>query len=583
MAVPSYRNNKCKRKYSFFLLTYYLHTLVSQIFGMKGIFIFSLFRSFNPVFIFIVGYLFLADRQTIANPLTNSPAGKVREPSLNSKDVPETINVSKFKIIGNRVIPQADIDAILKPYLYRPISFAELLEVQEAVTQLFIDRGYFTTGAYIPPQTMSDRTIEIEIIEGRISEIRILGLKKLNPEYIRSRIAIASEPPVHRERLFEALQLLQLNPLVDKLSAELSDGVDPGENYLKLTVTEADSRDVTLKVENNGATSAGTLKGKIELEDRNFFGFGDTLRVGYGQTEGSRSLDRLEYLTPIGARGTLFRFLHSRSDNQIIAEPFPPLDLESENRDYNFTLIQSAIQSPSTNLYFTLGFNYHQSQFTLMDLGFPDLARGLDEEGRNTTSTLVFSQELSHRTTTKVIAAASQFSVGIDAFDSTINTDAPDSQYFIWRGFTNYRQVVGENSILNLKGIVQLSNDALYSHEQFLIGGVSTVRGYSRDVARGDNGILTSIALNQTVLQISDWDLDLIISPFFDFGRVWNSDDLPTRANTLASLGIETELAIDDKINLSVAIGIPLFDDKLPEGNSLQEKGIHFSLSVKPF
>ena len=65
------------------------------------------------------------------------------------------------------------IDRVLKPYLFRPINFTELAEIQQIITQLYIDRGYFTTGAFIPPQKIKNRTLKIEIIEGTISEIKV--------------------------------------------------------------------------------------------------------------------------------------------------------------------------------------------------------------------------------------------------------------------------------------------------------------------------------------------------------------------------------------------------------------------------
>lgn len=124
-------------------------------------------------------------------PVQASPAKVLSQTSIVPENIPGTIVISRLKIIGNRVIPQKEIDEILAPYLFKPISFVELLEVQQAIAQLYIKRGYLTSSAYIPPQTIKDRTIRIKIIEGKIEEIKISGLNKLQPEYIRSRIAIA--------------------------------------------------------------------------------------------------------------------------------------------------------------------------------------------------------------------------------------------------------------------------------------------------------------------------------------------------------------------------------------------------------
>ncbi len=62
-----------------------------------------------------------------------------------------------------------------------------------------------------------------------------------NRNYVRSRLALATLPPLKRERLLEALQLLQQNPLIQNLSAELAAGSRPGTSVLSITVREAKS------------------------------------------------------------------------------------------------------------------------------------------------------------------------------------------------------------------------------------------------------------------------------------------------------------------------------------------------------
>ncbi len=537
----------------------------------------------EKVLIFIFGYLLISANKAVAIPKSPSAKFIAQTPTL-PKNIPETIVISRFKIVGNNVIPQTEIDRALKPYLFRPLHFTELLEIQQVITQLYIDRGYFTTGAFIPPQKISDRTVEVKIIEGTIGEIEVLGLKKLHPEYIRSRVAIASEAPVNQDKLLEALQLLQLNPLIKKISAELSQGIKPGESFLKLEIEEADSFDLTLNIDNDITASVGSLRSRVSIDNRNLSGLGDTFRVSYAKSEGSESLERLQYIAPLGARGTSVRISHNRSENQIILEPFTSLNLGSDSLGYGVTIIQDVINKPSQNLIAAFAFTHQNTQFSINDRGFFDLARGLDEDGRSIISTLRFIQEYSDRSSDRVFSIASQVAIGIDAFGSTINNnESPDSKYLLWQGQSRYLRAISGKTNLNLRGTIQLANRPLFAQEQFLAGGVTSVRGYSRDIIQGDNGVSFSVGLNHTVLNVPEWDLRVEVSPFFDFARIWNTDDFRLETNTLASVGIAAQLSLKDNISALIGIGIPLIDAKLPEGNSLQDQGIHFSFSVKPF
>lgn len=71
-------------------------------------------------------------------------------------DIPQKITIKKFEVIGNTVFSQQEIDKLLAPYKKRSLDFAELFQVRAAITQLYVSRGYITSGALIPPQTIKN-------------------------------------------------------------------------------------------------------------------------------------------------------------------------------------------------------------------------------------------------------------------------------------------------------------------------------------------------------------------------------------------------------------------------------------------
>ena len=539
-------------------------------------------NSINLVASSLVGYILLFSLQTQANPQPSSIIS-TSENQLSPQDVPGTIILSRFEIIGNQVLPPSEIKQILQPYLFRPISFIELLEAQQAITQLLVERGYFTSGAFIPPQRITNRTVRVEIIEGKIEEIKISGLRKLKPEYIRSRIAITTQPPLNQDKLLNALQLLQLNPLIKNISAELSQGVNPGGSFLEIEIEEANTFALELNLDNQRAPSVGSQRRQVSIGEGNLLGFGDRFNVSYINTDGSNSLEDLSYVFPVGAYNSQIRLAHSRTNSQIITEPFQDLELETKNRYYEATYSQPLYQTPNRELTVGLTFSRQNSQTSLMDIGFSSLSRGADSEGKTQISALRLFQEYSDRTTKQVFAIRSQFSIGIDAFDATINANnLPDSKFLIWRGQTEYLRMLTSKTNLFLRSELQLSERPLVSLEQFSAGGAISVRGYRQDRILGDNGLFLSAELRNTLWQVPQWDLRFQVNPFFDFARVWNSDDLLLETNTLASLGVGLQLLVRDNFAARLDWGIPLIDDG-ESGDSLQENGIHFSIKANLF
>ena len=83
-----------------------------------------------------------------------------RSPEPIPGKVPETITIEKFQFEGNTAISDEDLANATKEFIGHPISFAELFQARSKVTQLYIDRGYITSGALIPPQTLQGGIVQ---------------------------------------------------------------------------------------------------------------------------------------------------------------------------------------------------------------------------------------------------------------------------------------------------------------------------------------------------------------------------------------------------------------------------------------
>ncbi|NJL87691.1 MAG: ShlB/FhaC/HecB family hemolysin secretion/activation protein [Leptolyngbyaceae cyanobacterium SM1_1_3] len=203
-------------------------------------------------------------------------------------DISDTVVVEQFRVLGSTVFSEAELAQATAPYLNRAITFAELFEARSAITQLYVNAGYITSGAFIPTdQTISDGVVDIRVVEGTLEAIAIEGLENLNPNYVRSRVAVAAGRPLDVNRLIAGLQLLQLDPLIESLSADLAAGTQTGSSLLTLSVVEADSTRGTITIDNGRSPTVGTFRRRAQLSEGNLFGLGDRFELGYSQTDGS--------------------------------------------------------------------------------------------------------------------------------------------------------------------------------------------------------------------------------------------------------------------------------------------------------
>ncbi|MBP0019039.1 MAG: ShlB/FhaC/HecB family hemolysin secretion/activation protein [Cyanobacteria bacterium SBLK] len=498
-------------------------------------------------------------------------------------NIPGEIVISQFKILGNTVFEAEELQELLAPFTQRPLSFAELLQSAETLTKYYQQAGYITSGAFIPEQAIQNGTIAIQAVEGEVEEINIQGLNRLDPSYIRRRLVLASQPPLNRDRLLNSLQLLQLDPLIANLAVNLSAGSRPGSSILDVEATEADATTFTVTFDNQRSPSVGTVRRMARFTHNNFLGFGDRFSVGYINTDGSHTLDNLNYTLPINASNGTVAFSHSHSQNNIIEDPFTLLDISSRAPSYQLTYRQPLQQTVGEEIAVGLTASWQNSRsfIGLDNIGAFPLATGASNDGRTTVFALRFFQEYSRRTNTDVFALRSQFSVGLGLLDATINSTPPDGRFFSWRLQAQYLRLLAPDTILLLRSDLQLADRSLLAFEQFAIGGLATVRGFRQDFRSSDNGFFGSVELRIPILRVREWDMLVQVAPFLDVGTVWSSDNTAIDSpGTLSSVGVGLHLGLGDRLTGRLDWGIPLVE-RNSTTNTVQEQGVYFSLEYQ--
>ena len=266
----------------------------------------------------------------------------------------------------------------------------------------------------------------------------------------------------------------------------------------------------------------------------------------------------------------------------LFEDPFNILDIESESRYYELNFRQPIVLKPTQELALGMSITRTESETYFFDERY-QLSRGADEDGKTKISAVRFFQEFVNRNDREVIAFRSQFNLGVDAFNSTMNGgDEPDSTFLSWRGQSQWVRRLDEDFLLLLRGDAQLSTGSLVPLEQFRLGGVNSARGYRQDLSLGDNGLFASAELRIPILRLEKVNGLVQLAPFFDVGTVWNSDDLEIINATLPSVGVGLNFSMGDSFNARLDWGIPLSNVE-GENSSLQEDGIYFSLDSSFF
>lgn len=485
--------------------------------------------------------------------------------------------IERIEVVGNTVL-QTEIAALTQPLEGQELSLGDLLKLRTDITTLYGRNGYVTSGAFLPTnQDLTTGVVQIQVIEGRLEAIQVNGLSRLREAYVRDRVALATQPPLNLPRLEEALRLLQIDPLLDQVNAELTAGSGPGQDLLILDLAEADPFTLGLTLDNAQSASTGSVQAGALATHRNVLGLGDFASLRYDHTQGL-DLYELRYGVPLNAYDGVLQVRYENASSRIITPQFVDVGIRNESETLALTFRQPLTRSITEEWALGLAFDLRESRsFILNDIPF-SFSVG-PENGVSRVSVLRFSQEWLRRDVTRVLAARSQFSLGLDLFDATVNNTGTDGRFLAWLGQFQWVEQLPPGWLLVSRINTQLTPDSLLPLERFSLGGPDTVRGYAQNQIVTDNAVLGSIELR---IPLSALPNELQIIPFLDAGTGWNNQIGNPTPSTLVGTGLGLQWQPMADLNLNLTYGLPLVG--IPNrGTSLQENGFYFSLTYQPF
>ena len=541
----------------------------------------------------------LRDATPTPMPMPSDQAPTVPPAASEERLPPVKVFVREFQFEGQTVFPVQDLKTLAAPYTNREVTTEDLERLRTAVTLLYVQRGYVTSGAVIPDQAVTDGLIRIQIIEGALTDINVEGARWLWPNYYRRRIALSAGPPVNIYTLQERLQLLQQDPRVDRLNAELRRGISPGRNELNVRVTESRPFKAWVEFNNHQSPAVRAERWMTTLAHESLTGNGDRLQVTYGQsipinnTTGVLPLINVSYVLPITAYDTTLAVAYRRSDFEVVTEPFRTLGIEGHTEIFSVMLQQPVYRTLTQQVNVGVQSEYLYNKNLLLGQPF-DFFAGY-QNGVANIAALRFLQDWTYRSQDTIVGVRSRFSVGLDVLDATTNSGpVADGRYFSWvgqlQGLRRFEQYAGTQLLSRID--LQLTNDRLFPLEQIPVGGRYSVRGYRELSLLRDNAFLFSI---EPRLPVARWlfgareDL-LQVAPFFDYAKAWSAKDSTEAPKSLMSVGVGLRTAFLPKNQGYFELywgyrvrGSGTNDPPYSTNGNMQDHGIHLQVVLQPF
>lgn len=199
--------------------------------------------------------------------------------------------VKSFVLEGVSILPADSVQAILKPWIGRPVNFDDLQKACDAVVEFYRKNGY-TVQAILPPQKIANGVVKILVTEAKLSSVFVdtpNGSTRFSKEAAAEYITYANPigEPLNTRSIERALIILNETPGV-MVSSQLEPGQKDGETALRLQLTQPQWYQGKVEVNNYGSRSTGANQGVIALSAINPTGIGDSASVNGIYSEGSQ-------------------------------------------------------------------------------------------------------------------------------------------------------------------------------------------------------------------------------------------------------------------------------------------------------
>lgn len=489
-----------------------------------------------------------------------------------------TINIKQFIFTGNTVFSDQILEALIANYKNRTISALELEELRLIISNHYINNGYINSGATLPDQDLAGGNLVLNITEGRLTEIKLENSGRLNTDYIIQRITNNQSKPLNLPQLQENLFLLQQNPRIKRINAALGPGLNRGESILDIMITEDRPYRLSLELNNHRPPSIGEGQAIIDLTHYNISGAGDLLDISLSKTEGLDS-GRFLYAWPLSAKGALFKVEYQLNETSVTDESFTQAtDISSAFNSLSLGIFYPLFKSSREEYNVELTLDTRHSIIRLS--GEETALSPGDDRGNNRVTALRLTQSwVSQDQSSNIYALRHSLNFGLDALDSTVLDDQPDSEYTSW--LIQYQWAHRFQSH-DIKSIVrthwQFAMDPLLSMEKFAIGGAHSVRGYRENNIVRDNGAVFSLEGRIPLFTSSDRKQLVEAAAFYDYGRGKNKGD--SDYVYIESVGLGLRWKYSDSLSAQLYWADPLTDVS-KNGNSLQDDGFHVSLKAE--
>ncbi len=479
-------------------------------------------------------------------------------------DATPRFDVLEFRVEGNTVLPVQRIERAVYPFLGEQRTVADVESARVALEAAYRDAGYGTVVVDTPEQKIVDGVVTLQVLEAPVARLRVVGARYYSQGRILDKVPGLAEGEVPNFKEV-GTQLATVNRSADRrVTPLLRPGKTAGTTEVDLTVE--DKLPLHGSLELNNQYSADTSKSRLvaALRYDNLWQREHSIGVQAQVSPEDTSQVKVfsgTYTVPTGSGLLVASAI--RSDSNTVAS-VGGVSVFGRGNIYGLRNIILLDGSETVSRTLTLGIDYK------------DFKESVSVGANEGFDTPIHYLPLSANYTTSLgdKQGSWQFGGGLTfAIRGLASNEEQfaDKRYLAQSNFAILKfdaarvQSLGQGLSLYGKLEGQLSDQALISNEQFVAGGVDSVRGYLEATAVGDKALRGTLELRSDNVAPEDWGgwvSDLRGHAFIEGAGLWLNNPLPGQDSRfgLLSTGFGLRVRARDVASFSFDLGWPLRD-----------------------
>lgn len=434
-------------------------------------------------------------------------------------------DIKDIQVRGVTLVKAEELQPVLVPYINRCLTISDIESVMADVSAVYFLKGYIAARVYLAEQDLNNGVLVLLVLEGELQELKIndddesISLFNTFPGKVGEPLNLRDV-----EQALEQLNRLQSNNVTMKvLPGKLS-----GASVLAFDNKKSKRWQVTPSFDNQGSKTTGTDQIGVSASLDNVFGLNDFLVATYRQTrdydaqERGSKLKSFTYVVPFGYTTVALNGSESEYASPLVVPSGNVLKSSGNSENLSVRVDRTVYRD-------------RDSRWNIaMVLGGKESENYLDDVLLTTNSRRLTIVDIDSTYSLPLLGGVARFTVGfahgINGFGalddaSDLPKFAPKAQFGKWKYGASYQRsfrLADQPLVFSSQLTGQYAQDVLYGSEQLLIGGIYTVRGFSKNSLSGDHGyyVRNDIAAPMPLPLL--FNIPVSIRPYIgiDYGRV---------------------------------------------------------------